>query len=94
MLPITNGIQDTKRNILIYSLMMIPTIIFPYVIGFVGEAFLVVGLILTFYYNIICYQLYKFTKNKFEISKAKHIFGYSIMYLFLLFVLFLIDKLI
>tara|TARA_B100000029_G_scaffold352928_1_gene345513 strand:+ start:585 stop:1493 length:909 start_codon:yes stop_codon:yes gene_type:complete len=94
MLPITNGIQDTKKNILIYSILMIPTIIFPYSIGFVGETFLIIGLIFTIYYNIICYQLYKFTRDKFEIPKAKKVFAYSIMYLFLLFVLFLVDKLI
>ena len=40
MLPVTNGIQDTKKNIFIYSLLMVPTIIFPYYIGFVGEIFL------------------------------------------------------
>ena len=30
--------------------------------------------------------------NKFEIPKAKKVFSYSILYLFLLFVLFLVDK--
>ena len=94
MLPITNGIEDTKKNIFFYSLLMIPTIIFPYFIGFVSELFLVLGLSLTCYYNYICFNLYKFKKNKFEIKVAKHIFAYSIFYLFLLFVLFLIDKLI
>ena len=33
-------------------------------------------------------------KNKFEVKKAKKVFSYSIFYLFLIFVLFLIDKLI
>tara|TARA_B100000524_G_scaffold340042_1_gene232822 strand:- start:73 stop:984 length:912 start_codon:yes stop_codon:yes gene_type:complete len=94
MLPVISGIQSTKKNILIYSLLMIPTIIFPYFIGFVGEIFLTLGLTLTIYYNLICYQLYKFNKNKFNVSKAKHVFSYSIIYLFLLFVLFLIDTLI
>ena len=94
MLPITNGIENTKKNIFIYSLLMIPTIIFPYTIGFVTELFLILGLTLTIYYNHICFKLYKFKKNKFDIKTAKHIFAYSIFYLFLLFVLFLLDKLI
>ena len=91
MLPVTSGIQSTKKNILIYSLLMIPTVIFPYYIGFVGEVFLTIGLMLTIYYNLICYKLYKFNRDKFEISRAKHIFSFSIIYLFLLFVLFLMD---
>ena len=92
MLPVTNGIQDTKKNILIYSLLMIPTIVFPYYIGFVGELFLTLSLLLTFYYNLICYQLYNYKVGKFNIKKARHIFSYSIIYLFLIFVFFLVDK--
>ena len=92
MLPLTNGIESTKLNILIYSLFMLPVIILPYAIDFVSLVFLVPSLILTLYYNFLCFELYKFKKNKFNSKKAKNIFGYSILYLFLIFVLFLIDK--
>ena len=92
MLPLTNGIESTKVNIFVYSLIMLPVIIFPYVINFVGLVFLIPSLLLTFYYNYLCFDLYKFKKNKFSAKKAKSIFGYSILYLFLVFVLFLIDK--
>ena len=71
MLPITNGIEETKKNIFVYSLIMLPIVILPYYIGFVGETFLIVSLLLTFYYNYVCYDLLKFKKNKFEIKKAK-----------------------
>ncbi len=94
MLPITNGVEETKKNIFIYSLIMLPIVIIPYYIGFAGEIYLIVSLMLTFYYNYVCYDLLKFKKNKFEIKKAKKVFSYSIFYLFLLFVLFLIDQII
>ena len=94
MLPITNGVEETKKNIFIYSLIMLPIVIIPYYIGFTGELYLIASLILTFYYNYICYDLFKYKKNKFEIKKAKKVFSYSIFYLFLLFVLFLIDQII
>ncbi len=92
MLPLTNGIESTKLNIFIYSMLMLPVIILPYAIGFVSLVFLVPSLILTLYYNYLCFELYKFKKNKFDSKKAKTIFVYSILYLFLIFVLFLIDK--
>ena len=94
MLPITNGIEETKKNIFVYSLIMLPVVILPYYIGFAGKTFLIVSLLLTFYYNYVCYDLLKFKKNKFEIKKAKKVFSYSIFYLFLLFVLFLVDQII
>ena len=92
MLPLTNGVESTKLNILIYSLLMLPVIVLPYAIGFVSLVFLIPSLVLTLYYNFLCLELYKFKKNKFNSKKAKTIFGYSILYLFLIFVLFLIDK--
>ena len=92
MLPLTNGIESTKINILVYSLLMLPMVILPYTIDFVGLVFLIPALMLTLYYNFLCFELYKFKKNKFNPKKAKTIFGYSILYLFLIFVIFLIDK--
>jgi heme o synthase len=94
MLPLTNGIENTKLNIFIYSLIMLPVIMFPFLIGFAGLVFLLPALVLTFYYNYLCYELYYYKKNKFNPKKAKSIFGYSILYLFLIFVLFLVDKII
>ena len=94
MLPISNGVEETKKNIFVYSLIMLPIVVIPYYIGFVGEIFLITSLMLTFYYNYVCYDLLKFKKDKFETKKAKKVFSYSIFYLFLLFVLFLIDQII
>ena len=94
MLPLTNGVESTKLNIFIYSLLMVPVIVFPFFIDFVGLAFLIPSLMLTFYYNYLCYQLFNFKKDRFNPKIAKTIFGYSILYLFLIFVLFLIDKIV
>ena len=94
MLPLTNGVESTKLNIFIYSLLLVPVVIFPFLIDFVGLAFLIPSLMLTFYYNYLCYQLFNFKKDRFNPKIAKTIFGYSILYLFLIFVLFLIDKIV
>ena len=94
MMPLTDGIEKTKLYILIYSLLMLPVIFLPYAIKFSGLVYLMPAMMLTIYYNFICYDLYKHKKNKFVLKKAKKVFGYSILYLFLIFVLFLIDNLI
>ena len=49
---------------------------------FVGLTFLIPSLLLTFYYNFLCWELYNYKKNKFDPKKAKSIFGYSILYLY------------
>ena len=94
MLPVSDGIEKTKVHIFIYSLLMIPVVIFPYIINFAGIIYLVPTVLLTLYYNIICYNLLDYKKNKFDTKKAKRVFSYSIFYLFIIFVLFLLDSLI
>ncbi len=94
MMPLTDGIEKTKVYIFVYSLLMLPVIILPYAINFSGLVYLIPATMLTIYYNFMCYDLYKHKKNKFVLKKAKKVFGYSILYLFLIFVLFLIDNLI
>ena len=49
MLPNTNGVEETKKKIFIYSLFMLPVIILPYYIGFSGKLFLIASLVLTIY---------------------------------------------
>ena len=94
MMPITDGAEKTKLYILIYSLLMLPVVILPYIINFSGLIYIIPAMMLTFYYNFICFDLYRYKKNKFDLKKAKKVFGYSILYLFLIFVLFLLDYLI
>jgi len=94
MMPLTDGIEKTKVYIVVYSLLMLPVIILPYAINFSGLVYLIPAIMLTIYYNFMCYDLYKHKKNKFVLKKAKKVFGYSILYLFLIFVLFLVDNLI
>jgi len=94
MMPITDGIEKTKLYILIYSLLMLPVVILPYAINFSGLIYIIPAMALTFYYNFICFDLYRYKKNKFDLKKAKKVFAYSILYLFLTFVFFLLDYLI
>ena len=94
MMPITDGEEKTKLYILIYSLLMLPVVILPYVIAFSGLIYLIPTTVLTLYYNYVCIDLYRYKKNKFDLIKAKKVFAYSILYLFLIFLFFLLDYLI
>jgi len=94
MMPITDGVEKTKLYILIYSILMLPVVILPYAVSFSGLVYIIPSMMATLYYNFICYDLYRYKKNKFDLKKAKKVFGYSILYLFLIFVLFLLDYLI
>jgi len=92
MLPITSGIKTTKFNIFVYALILFPVVLFPYFFSFAGLTYLILASSLSVYYVFISYKLLK-EKNKANEKKlATRLFGYSILYLFMIFVFILIDK--
>ena len=94
MLPITSGIQTTKLNILIYSLLMAPVVALPYFFNFGGLFYLTSSSLMTSYYVYMCAILFKEKNNKISNIIARKIFVYSIFYLFFIFVLILADNII
>ncbi len=93
MLPIIYGIEKTKKNIFVYSLLMLPTISAPYFINFLTEIYFYPTLGLTIYYIYLCGVLLNLRKNKEINTAARKIFLYSIFYLFAIFLLILADNL-
>ena len=94
MLPVTSGVETTKNNILIYSILLFPIALAPVIFNFSGLLYLSTSLPLSVYYVFICYKLFKTKKNKIEKKIAKQIFGFSIFYLFIIFVSILLDKIV
>ena len=94
MLPIISGIKTTKLNILIYALILFPISITPFILNYSGIFYLSLSSALSGYYVFISYKLFKEKKSFKEKQLAKKLFGYSILYLFLIFIFILIDKII
>ncbi len=91
MLPNIYGINITKKNIFIYSLLMLPVISLPYAISFLSIFYFLPSLSLTIYYIYLCGTLLT-SKNKTNNNLiARKIFLYSIFYLFVIFLLILLD---
>ena len=94
MLPITSGVKATKFNILIYALILFPIAISPYFLNFSGLTYLIFAIAFSSYYIFISYLLFIEKKSVMEKKLAAKLFGYSILYLFMIFTFVLIDKVI
>ena len=92
MLPITSGVKTTKFNIFIYSLILFPIAISPYFLNFSGLTYLIISTILSCYYIFISYSLLREKNSITEKKLATKLFGYSILYLFMIFTFVLVDK--
>ena len=94
MLPITSGVKATKLNIFVYSLILFPVATSPFFFNFSGFIYFLFSLTLTGYYVFISYKLLKEKNSTNEKKLATKLFGYSILYLFMIFTSILIDKVI
>ena len=92
MLPVVAGVQKTKLNILVYAILLAPTVTSLYFFNFSSFEYLIISSALTAYYIYLCYLLFKEKNNKMSNMIARKIFVYSIFYLFIIFVLILIDS--
>ena len=92
MLPVVSGVDFTKKNIFAYALILFPITILPFYFNFAGLVYLVPTIILGTFYIFLTFKLLK-ANNKKDIEKfSKKIFAFSILYLFLIFTLLLIES--
>jgi protoheme IX farnesyltransferase len=87
MLPVTHGIQFTKLNIYLYTILLLVVSILPFTVGMSGWLYLVSALGLGFRFLFWAHKLYRTEKA----VVAMQTFRFSIVYLMLLFVFLLID---
>ncbi len=87
MLPVTHGIQYTKLNIYLYTILLLVVSVLPFVVGMSGWVYLSGALGLGFRFLFWTHNLYRAEKP----VVAMQTFRFSIVYLMLLFVFLLID---
>ena len=87
MLPVTHGVQFTKLQIILYTIIMILVSILPFVVMMSGLFYLIAALVLGSIFLYYSFALY-FDKND---EYAFPTFVYSIYYIFFIFAALLID---
>jgi len=91
MLPVTHGPDETRRQILIYSLILAPLGMAPAVIGLGGALYAAVAAILGAVFVIFAFDCYRQREGEAAERAAKHLFAYSVLYLFVLFAVLLVE---
>ena len=87
MLPVISGKRETKRQMLIYSLVLWPAAAAPWLLGVAGGLYAAGALLLSAVFTGSSIQVWR---DKGERS-ARRMFALSLLYLFLIFSLLLVD---
>lgn len=88
MLPVTHGIAYTKRQILLYTILLVVVTVLPYLTGMSGLIYLISALVLGAIF--LWYAINIITRPK-DVQIAWKTFTYSINYLMLIFLALLVD---
>ncbi|MGC2079217.1 MAG: UbiA family prenyltransferase, partial [Xanthobacteraceae bacterium] len=89
MLPVVAGATETRRQILFYSLVLAPLGIAPWLLGYAGTLYGVVALVTGA--AMIGLALRVRAEQSGHVA-SKQMFSFSILYLFLLFAMLLVDR--
>ena len=89
MMPVVAGEAETRRQILIYAVLLAPLALVPAMIGMTSMAYGIVVAALGFNFIRLSWVLYRRPDD----AAAKRLFAFSILYLFLLFLGLVIDRL-
>jgi protoheme IX farnesyltransferase len=87
MLPVVAGQLETRRQIMIYSLLLVPLTLAPWLLGLVGPLYGIGTALLGLGLLMLAFRIWRGT----DMRAPKQMFGYSILYLFLLFALLMLE---
>jgi protoheme IX farnesyltransferase len=88
MLPVVAGATETRRQILIYSLMLAPIGASPWLFGYAGHGYGAVAVVCGALMVWLSWQLWRTASEQ----TAKRLFAFSIGYLFILFAALLAER--
>jgi heme o synthase len=92
MLPVVAGAAATRRQILVYSLLLIPVSAAPWLLGYAGLAYGMTSLIAGALMVAFAWRVCTSTEGERATAAARQMFAYSILYLFGLFAVLLIES--
>jgi protoheme IX farnesyltransferase len=90
MLPVVAGEQSTRRQIFLYSLLLVPLSIAPWYLGYAGMAYLVVTATMGAGFLVLASRVLVGEGEK----AARKLFKFSILYLFVIFATLALETLI
>ncbi|MBN9264385.1 MAG: heme o synthase [Hyphomicrobium sp.] len=93
MLPVVAGEKETRRQIVIYSALLVPLAVAPAFIGLGGIAYGIISTVLGAIFLSLALALWRADEEAKRIQIAKRLFGFSILYLFGLFAVLLVERL-
>jgi len=93
MLPVVAGFESTRRQIFIYSLPMAAAAVAPWLLGLTGPIYGASAALLSFVFLVLAGRVAanRATEPS-DMGAEKHLFAYSVFYLFALFTVLVADK--
>ncbi|NDV85966.1 protoheme IX farnesyltransferase [Aurantimonas aggregata] len=94
MLPNVAGERTTRNQIFLYSAVLVPVAVAPWLLGFAGPVYGIAAIVLGANFLRHAYATLKMADGDAQMVPAKKLFAFSIFYLFALFAILLVEGLV
>ena len=90
MLPVDSGDASTRRQIMFYTLILVPLGVAPWALGYTGALYGVTAIVTGAIMVVLGWQVFRESRPAERASR--NLFAFSILYLFLLFAVLLVER--
>jgi len=90
MLPVVSGDASTRRQIMFYTLILVPLGVAPWALGYTGALYGVTAIVTGAIMVVLGWQVFRESRPAERASR--NLFAFSILYLFLLFAVLLVER--
>ena len=90
MLPVVSGDASTRRQIMFYTLILVPLGVAPWALGYTGALYGVTAIVTGAIMLVLGWQVFRESRPAERASR--NLFAFSILYLFLLFAVLLVER--
>jgi protoheme IX farnesyltransferase len=91
MLPVVSGPAETRRQIWLYTVLLVPLAVVPAFIGLGGIAYAIASVGLGGVFVYLAWKVRTITQGREADTAARKLFTFSILYLFVLFTVLLVE---
>jgi protoheme IX farnesyltransferase len=92
MLPVVAGPRETRKQVLLYTLLTVASALLPGFTGLGGPAYLLVAGALGTIFIVFALRVFRSSEGREAEGAARRLFGFSVLYLFLLFSALILER--
>jgi protoheme IX farnesyltransferase len=92
MLPVVAGVDATRKQIVLYTVLLLPVAVWPALVALAGPLYALSAVLLSLAFLLLALNVLRTPEGREGDRAARRLFAFSILYLFALFAILLLER--